>query len=116
MSKDINLLKNNDNKDLSDVEWMREFYEFLQGNLPDGVNMKRKPKMSPRQAMNVIWFLQEILPVFPDHIEMCDDCKKLFDSWSEGMHAEKTGKNYCGWCDQYHLDEVPDEEKGGQNG
>jgi len=31
-------------------------------------------KMSPKKAYAIIYYLQEHLPVFADHIESCDNC------------------------------------------
>ena len=89
--KYMTLLKNNEDKKLSDVEWMQEFYEFLQ-----------KPfKLSPKKAFSIIYYLQETFPVFPDHIEQCWSCGSLFDTHSEGLYWESKGRFYCGACDHF---------------
>lgn len=100
-SKDIKLQRNNDNRDWNDQEWLEEFHDFLQGKLPKGMSLGEghEVQLSPDQAMSVIWYLQEHLPVFPDNIEMCDDCKGLYDSDCEGSYYEIEGKHYCGSCD-----------------
>jgi hypothetical protein len=85
MSKEIKLIKNNDKKDLSDVEWMQEFNYYL----------KDKLKLSASKAFSIIYYLQEHLPVFPDHIEKCSNCDNLYDSYSQGHHSELTDKFYC---------------------
>lgn len=85
MSEEIQLIKNNDNKELSDVEWISLFNDFLMGDL----------KLSCRKAFRIIYFLQEHLPVFPDHIEKCDTCGSIYDSWSQGHHSDMNGKFYC---------------------
>lgn len=94
--KEIKLLKNNDKRDWSDLQWVNEFYNFLQGKLPKGVEMKNPPKLSKKKAFSVIWFLQEKFPVIPDQIECCSACGELYDSYSQGHHSELTGKFYCG--------------------
>jgi hypothetical protein len=98
---EINLIKNNKDKKLSDVEWLQEFYEFLQGNVPNSLHLKKGhiPKMSPKKAFKVIYYLQEHFPVFPDHIEKCWSCGRLFDTYSEGLYWESKGRHYCGSCD-----------------
>lgn len=84
MKNEINLLKNNDNKIQSDVEWVRDFYYDL-----------KEKGLSSKKAYSVIYFLQEHLPVFPGHIEQCSNCGELYDTYSQGHHSEMTGKFYC---------------------
>jgi hypothetical protein len=95
MHNEIRLLKNNDNREWSDLEWVNEFYGFLQGELPEGIGMKNRPKLSKKLAFNIIWYLQEKFSLLPDHIEQCDTCGELYDEYSQGHHSELTGKNYC---------------------
>lgn len=94
MSKELKLLKNNDNRELPDIEWVNEFYKYLQGDQPEGQAFK-KFKLSKKQAFAIIWYLQEHFPLIPDHIEQCSVCGELFDSWATGHHSELTGKHYC---------------------
>lgn len=84
MSKEIKLLKNNDNKDQTDVEWAKDVYDYL---VSIGIGKKR--------AFSIIYFLQERFPVIPDHIEQCSICGELYDTYSQGHHSELTGKFYC---------------------
>lgn len=84
MSNKINLLNNNDNKIKSDIEWVRDFY----------YNLKEKG-LSNKKAFSVIYYLQEHLPVFPDHIEQCSNCGDIYDTYSQGHHSEMKGKFYC---------------------
>ena len=95
--REIKLLKNNDEKDWSDVEWITEFYKFLQGDVPETIRLGRgnKPKLTPDQANTVIWYLQEHFPLLPDHIDQCDTCKEYYNSYSQGHYSELTGKCYC---------------------
>lgn len=80
-------------------ERMLELFDFLCGvNLPKNVTVQKPPKLSPKMAMTVIWFLQEVTQVLPDHWEMCDDCQRLYDSYAEGDYQETTGKHYCDCC------------------
>ena len=82
-------------------------YRFLMGDIPEGVICKA-PKLSPKKAFTVIWFLQEVICCLPDSIEQCDGCKNLFDSESEGyclddqyiLNGRTLPKKYWGhWCD-----------------
>ena len=100
MNNEIKLQKNNDKRDWSDLEWIQEFHDFLQGNIPETITLsdESKVKLTPEQANSVIWYLQEHFPVFPDSIDMCDDCKQMYDSYSEGCYYEIEGKHYCGAC------------------
>jgi hypothetical protein len=78
------------------LEQVREFYEFLQGECPEGVHVKHPPRLSERKAFDVIWFLQERLRVLPDHFERCCRCGELFDTNSEGGYY-RDGP-YCESC------------------
>jgi hypothetical protein len=91
----MNLLKNNDDRYWTDLEWINEFYEFLQGVTPDGISVRAKVKLTQRKAFSIIWYLQEHFPLLPDHIERCDTCGQLYDSWSQGRHSDLTDKFYC---------------------
>lgn len=93
---EIKLQKNNSNRDWSDLEWIQEFHSFLQGDIPEGISLgdEYKVKLTPEQSSTVIWYLQEHFPILPDSIEMCDVCKRLYDSYSEGCHYEIEGKNF----------------------
>jgi hypothetical protein len=106
MSKEIHLIKNNDKRDWSDFEWIEEFYQFLQGNVPERITLGRghSVKLRPKQAMAIIWYLQEHFPVFPDFIERCSVCDQLYDSNREGYYSEKRGKHYCSSCDEGNFD------------
>lgn len=100
MNNEINLLKNNDNRDIEDIEWVREFYLFLQGELPDSIRLsnRHKPKLSAKKAFAVIWYLQEHFSILPDSIEVCWNCGYLFDSDAEGLYWETKGRHYCCGC------------------
>lgn len=96
--KYLKLLKNNNNRDWEDVEWVQELYEFLVGeSIPDSITVGRghQPKLTPSKANTIIWYLQEHLSVIPDHIEQCDTCKQWYNSWSQGHYSELTCKCYC---------------------
>jgi hypothetical protein len=104
MSKEVKLLKNNEDRNWADIEWVNEFYQFLQGELPSGIGMSNRPKLSRKVAFSIIWYLQEKFPIIPDHIEQCDVCGELYDEYAEGHHSELTGKNYCSeGCEPHRL-------------
>jgi len=86
----------------TDLEWLGEFYNFLQGeDVPKEIFLKKShiPKMSKKKAMSIIWYLQEHLRILPDYIEQCSVCGSLYNSWSEGIYWETKGKFFCGACD-----------------
>ena len=101
MINQIPLIKNNENRDWTALNWVDEFYEFLQGNVPEKMHLGRghAPKMSQKKAMSIIWYLQEHMPVIPDTIERCDNCGDLFDSNESGLYWESKGKHFCDGCD-----------------
>ncbi len=92
---------NTHRKDWSDLYWIEEFYNFLQGEVPEELSITRghQPKLSEKKANHVIWYLQEHLKILPDNIDRCDNCGNLFDSRTEGVYWEIKGKNYCGCCE-----------------
>ena len=101
MKNQIKLLKNNDERTDTDLEWVDEFYKFLQGEIPEGMRFVRGHKvcLSPKKAMSIIWYLQEHFSILPDSIEKCDVCDRLFDSYCEGIFWESKLKHFCGGCD-----------------
>lgn len=101
MDNEIIFLNNNPRQQASDVEWVEEFYNFLQGELPEGMSIGKghKPQMSHKKAWSIIWYLQEHLPVLPSKIEKCDNCGTLYNSYLEGIYWESKGKNFCAGCD-----------------
>ena len=102
MKNKIKLLRNYYKKDWSDIEWVREFYEFLQGNEPEKIKSKQPLKLTKDEAFSVIWYLQEHFSIFPDTFEKCDNCGEIFDNASEGIYSEEgneIGHHFCGNCD-----------------
>lgn len=107
VKNEVRLLKNNDNRNWEDMEWINEFYKFLQGQIPDGMSLGRGHtiKLSPNKANSIIWYLQEHFPLLPDHIEKCDICNELYDPYNSGYYSELTSKFYCDSCLPPFLDE-----------
>ena len=101
MDNEITLLKNNSKRDWTDLEWIEEFYEFLQGGNPKEIDdgNPNTLKLTKKKAFFIIWYLQEHFSIFPDTIEQCNLCKNLYDSASEGYHSDKSEKFFCGSCD-----------------
>jgi len=102
--QDNNHLSDEKRKDWNDLEWIDEFYCYLQGEKIENVgNDKPFIKLSQKKAFHIIWFLQEHLRILPDNIERCSICGELYDSNSSGLYWETKGKFYCNSCS----DQVP---------
>lgn len=90
----------NDKK--SDLEMTEELLEFLQGNMPEGtfVPHKTRARLTREQAWTVIWYLGNQYWQVTDHIEKCDICGSLYDTWSEGSTLDygKFPYSFCGSC------------------
>ena len=86
------------------IEQANEFFEYLQGRVPEGFMGVKSPKLSPRMANHVIYILQEHLRVIPDHYEMCCKCHQLYNSWSEGGMIGKSF--YCDCSYRQRLNEI----------
>lgn len=99
MGKEIELLKNNEDRNWDDLEWIEEFYKWLQGEKAETTVSGFKPKLTAKKAFNIIWYLQEVLSILPSNIEKCDICDELYDGDSEGIYWETKGKFYCSGCD-----------------
>lgn len=103
------------------LEQTKELYEFLQGKsktVCTGVKklyswhhteiikfMKIKnydintleshlPKLTAEQAFLIIRVLQKVYHMIPDTFEICDVCKKMYDSDEEGTIIDE-----CHYCD-----------------
>lgn len=93
-------LLDEERKNWSHTQWVDEFYRFLQGGCPNGMEIgtHSQPRLSQKKAFTIIWYLQEHLRVLPDHIERCDTCGELYDSHSAGIYWESRGKFFCDGC------------------
>lgn len=77
------------------VEKVKELYNFLQGELPKNIEIKRPPHLSEAIAFKIIWFLQEQTQVLPDHFEKCKTCGSIYDTRQEGnvTHCDSCRKD-----------------------
>jgi len=81
-----------------DEEKMQELFDFLAyGKIPEGLHMKRPPKLGEQMAFRIIYFLQEETGVLPDKWEMCKTCKCLYNSENEGCSKQR----HCDDCRRY---------------
>jgi hypothetical protein len=94
--KDIPVKREKDRDEIS-LESVEDLYKFLQGKVPHCLTLREPPKLSKRAAFAVIYYLQEIMHLIPDHYERCNICGVLYDIEQEGGSDERN--NYC----DYHL-------------
>lgn len=84
------------------LERTEELFQFLQGQLPEGYTIfrKKRPKLTADQAWTVIWYLGNQYWQVTDHIERCDVCGDLYETWSEGgcLDFGKAPYFFCGSC------------------
>ena len=82
--------------ELSEItqDQIEQFYEFLQGEVPQGLNMKRPPHLSGQMAFRIIYYLQEIMGILPDKFERCKTCGNIFNTETEG-NPETLHCDYC---------------------
>lgn len=65
-------------------EQVEQFYRFLQGEVPECLQMKRPPHLSGQMAFRIIYYLQEVMHIIPDNYERCSTCGCIYDSEEEG--------------------------------
>jgi len=86
-----------------DFENTKLFYEVLQGKFPENYPIHCDLKLTPEQAFDVIYILQEYFNAIPDVFEQCYRCKELYDSDCGGNHYDNVGINLCEWCEDHIL-------------
>ena len=77
-----------------EIETVDALYDFLQGEVPECLIMKRPPHLSEQMAFRIIYYLQEVMHVIPDKYERCVTCGELYDSEAEGSFARGTHCDY----------------------
>ena len=86
--------ENSEKGDLTDnyvsiCDKVNELFKYLTDEeIPEGVVVNSRPKLSPNKAWSLIWFLQEVTRCLPDYIERCDVCGQLYDSEQEGFQLD----------------------------
>ena len=86
---------------IEDAGIVDELMEVLTtGTPPDGFTISNMPPaMTREQAFSLVYLLQEHFEVIVDHIEMCEVCGRIFNTWE--------GNNIIGWSgelDEFHHD------------
>ena len=110
MSTVISDNNTNDKRELCDLEWCEELYQYLQNKEIDkeaGIPNKSGIELSPEKAFKVILFLQEHLRVIPDNIERCQCCDDLYDTDCSGLHIEEPFQGMNFFCDSC-MERVPE--------
>jgi hypothetical protein len=84
------------------LEMTEKLFAFLQGKDMDGCTIPRKerPRLTADQAWTVIWWLGNQYWQVTDHIERCEVCGEIYETWSDGDTLDYGGKPYsfCGNC------------------
>lgn len=94
-------MKTPTDKETEPLEIVEAFYRLLtEHEVPEGWTLSDlPPKMTGAQAFSLIYYLQEGPGVFPDHIEHCEECDRIVDSWGEQIrYVESEGKHLCESC------------------
>lgn len=80
------------------LEQVEQFIEMLTGgDLPDGMTLANQPELTSRQAFSVVYYLQEILRLIPDHYEVCAWCHQLYDSYRGGHSIDIDDAEHDSW-------------------
>ena len=78
-------------KDKITLEQVEQFMRMLTGEwLPEHWTPDNVPKMTQREAFTVVYYLQEVLRVLPNHHDQCGVCGELYDSECDGFTIDST--------------------------
>jgi len=91
----------------TDLERTIELFEFLQGKVPEGMELDDVPQLTPDAAESVLYVLREHKSFknwsIPDSIRRCDvpRCGEWFDSDSEGDYLGfgEPPYHFCSGCE-----------------
>jgi hypothetical protein len=86
--------------ELINFETIKDFYDFLRG---DSKYHFIQNKLSEKDAFGVIYYLQEVMNIFPDNIEQCKNCGELYDMDNNGCI------NFCEYCGEMGCEGREDE-------
>jgi hypothetical protein len=85
-----------------DLERTQELYDFLQGKMPEGTIVPRseRPKLTPKQAWAVVWYLGNQYWQVTDRVEKCCVCGDLYHTWQSGdcLDYGKAPYHFCESC------------------
>lgn len=85
-----------------DRDRTEKFFRFLTGEVPDGytIDPADVPKLDPDTAWTVVWYVQNELEGFPDTVERCDVCGRIFHTHTEGDTLDHGDApfQFCGEC------------------
>jgi len=89
----------------TDLERTIELFEFLQGKVPEGMELDDVPRLNPDAADTVLYVLRERFKGWsiPDSIRRCDvpGCGEWFDSDGEGAYLGfgEPPYHFCSDCE-----------------
>jgi hypothetical protein len=96
-----------------DLERTQELYNFLQGQMPEGVTVakRKRPNLTPEQAWTVVWYLGNEYWQVTDRVEKCEVCGDLYHTWEGGgcLDYGKAPYHFCDGCvnsDEYAAKEA----------
>lgn len=74
-------------------------WDFLvAGNPPNGFVLPEWKPLEPRQAMTIIYVIQEFLGALPDTWDMCSNCKRFFNTEPEFYIGDEKFGMFCENC------------------
>jgi hypothetical protein len=82
------------------LEQVEDLVTMLTGGDTGGVHLAHQPALTREQAFSVLYYLQEVLFLVPNHYEMCAKCKLLYDSGNGGGVRQEDNALLCGDCAQ----------------
>lgn len=84
------------------VELCEQLYLLLQGVVPKGYHIKpaELPKLSPKKAWTVVWWVQNQHREFPDIVERCDVCQAFYNTECSGtfVDVDSGPRHFCDDC------------------
>ena len=80
------------------LDQVEDLVEMLTGGSTGTARLAHQPQLTRRQAFSVVYYLQEILCIIPDHYEMCGECDEMFDSECDGGTRQGDNVQICDIC------------------
>jgi len=90
----VRLLKNN-NELKHDEDVVFKIFEEL-----------KERGLTKEKAFEIIWMLQEVVPLLPNYYEMCSECECIYNLSEGGEYVEDTQKFYCESCRPPYVEEA----------
>ena len=84
------------------LDQVEDLVKMLIGHDVEDVYLAHQPQLTRRQAFSVVYYLQEILCIIPDHYEMCGECDGIFDDRYGGGTRQGDNAQLCESCAQHY--------------